>query len=373
MHGLALILLTTTVGVDHGWQSRSDGNTEYIIQLEPQALALLKSGRVITSEIDPRLGTIRSVQIRLGSDKLPREQLASLRETSQRDVVRVDFEEASESPTGFSEIGPGNADGSSEEASTLDTTLAGEAPLELPPINQDELDAVSSSVYASDGVSLPSDLISPPSPPTESPREGTVDLGPETFRTRNDDDSTGSYYHPGRGLVNDANSHQPTVPPSANGILPIDDGTGNFENKSSVVENDSTFGPMPPEGGQGLASEFGDEFSRVTRTSNEVELPATAPRPSSNVDFNARNNADNQSPPAKPSSWLFWLPLLALMGSGSLNVYLGWITWDTHNRFHELVDDVRTAEEDRARKRPTDATDRENAADKQLTRKMVEA
>jgi hypothetical protein len=37
----------------------------------------------------------------------------------------------------------------------------------------------------------------------------------------------------------------------------------------------------------------------------------------------------------------YFLTLLALFGSVGLNLYLGWIAWDTYNRYQDLVSDMR--------------------------------
>jgi hypothetical protein len=51
--------------------------------------------------------------------------------------------------------------------------------------------------------------------------------------------------------------------------------------------------------------------------------------------------ASPSDPPSGTGSgrpWLsFLLILLALFGSGGLNVYLGWITWDTYRRYRQVV------------------------------------
>jgi hypothetical protein len=36
-----------------------------------------------------------------------------------------------------------------------------------------------------------------------------------------------------------------------------------------------------------------------------------------------------------------FLTLLTLFGSVGLNLYLGWIAWDTYNRYQDLVADIR--------------------------------
>ena len=59
---------------------------------------------------------------------------------------------------------------------------------------------------------------------------------------------------------------------------------------------------------------------------------------------NAQRYADaarvNYPPPARPGG-SFMTTMLALFGSIGLNLYLGWVAWDTYNRYQDLVHDVR--------------------------------
>ena len=86
MHGLALLLTTTTLAVDYGWDVRPDGGVDYIVQIEPELLDKLRVGETITSEIDPRLRNIRSIQIRVGRDKLPKQLPPTALETTERNA-----------------------------------------------------------------------------------------------------------------------------------------------------------------------------------------------------------------------------------------------------------------------------------------------
>jgi hypothetical protein len=84
---------------------------------------------------------------------------------------------------------------------------------------------------------------------------------------------------------------------------------------------------------------------------NEVSSPhvgadvARSPRgfaaPPSNasgtVNADARQRAEEDSRLGNS----YFLMLLALFGSVGLNLYLGWITWDTYNRYQDLVADMR--------------------------------
>ena len=73
MYGAAFCLVTAALGVDVGWQPLPDGGMEYIIQIEPQMLEMLKSGDQLVSDIPPNLRGVRSYRITVGTEKLPRE------------------------------------------------------------------------------------------------------------------------------------------------------------------------------------------------------------------------------------------------------------------------------------------------------------
>jgi hypothetical protein len=71
MHALMICLATATLGVDVGWQRLPEGGMEYIIQLDPQTLEILRSGEPIQSDIPPSAGEVRSYRIVVGTQKLP--------------------------------------------------------------------------------------------------------------------------------------------------------------------------------------------------------------------------------------------------------------------------------------------------------------
>lgn len=75
MHSLALLVAAASLGVDYGWQPTEDGQLEYIIQMEPSLLTLLKQGQEIVSEIHPDAKGVRRFRIMVGKGDLPRESL----------------------------------------------------------------------------------------------------------------------------------------------------------------------------------------------------------------------------------------------------------------------------------------------------------
>ena len=73
MSAIALLLATTVLGVDYGWQPAADGQLEYIVQIEPVTLIALRDGRDVISNIDPDMRNIRRFRLRVGTDVLPRQ------------------------------------------------------------------------------------------------------------------------------------------------------------------------------------------------------------------------------------------------------------------------------------------------------------
>lgn len=72
MNGFALLLATAALGVDYGWQPASDGQLEYIIQIEPITLIALREGQEVVSQIDPFVRDIRRFRLRVGTEVVPR-------------------------------------------------------------------------------------------------------------------------------------------------------------------------------------------------------------------------------------------------------------------------------------------------------------
>ena len=72
MNGLLMVLATTAIGVDFGWQADNQGRMEYIIQIEPALLTALLNGEEIVSMIHPDVKDVRRFRIRVGTKPLPR-------------------------------------------------------------------------------------------------------------------------------------------------------------------------------------------------------------------------------------------------------------------------------------------------------------
>ena len=74
MGGTVLCLAAIAFGVDVGWRALPEGGTEYIIQIEPQLLEMLRTGEDLVSDIPPNLRGVRSYRITVGTEELPREE-----------------------------------------------------------------------------------------------------------------------------------------------------------------------------------------------------------------------------------------------------------------------------------------------------------
>ncbi len=77
MNGLAVMMTMAVLGVDYGWQPGTDGQLEYIVQIEPALLESMKNGEKIVSEIHPDARGARRFVIQVGTGDLPRKGLIS--------------------------------------------------------------------------------------------------------------------------------------------------------------------------------------------------------------------------------------------------------------------------------------------------------
>jgi len=69
-----LCAATLSVGVDAGWKKLSEGGMEYLIQVRPEELDLLKSGEAFFSDIDPTVQKhLRSFRLSVGREALQRD------------------------------------------------------------------------------------------------------------------------------------------------------------------------------------------------------------------------------------------------------------------------------------------------------------
>ena len=69
-----------------------------------------------------------------------------------------------------------------------------------------------------------------------------------------------------------------------------------------------------------------------------------------------KNSAEHISEEGRRRGNSYFLTLLALFASVGLNLYLGWIAWDTYNRYQDLVADMRYTGPRRSSKSETDSS-----------------
>ena len=76
MIGSAVCVAIGLLGVEVGCQRQPDGSLQYIIQIEPELLDTLRTGKFnVESYIPDELRDVRSYQVRIGRGKLPRDDL----------------------------------------------------------------------------------------------------------------------------------------------------------------------------------------------------------------------------------------------------------------------------------------------------------
>jgi hypothetical protein len=74
MHPLMSLVAASAVSISAGWTRLPDGSGyEYIIQIEPEAIASLVDGEEFISEVPPDAREVRSYRVRVGRQQLPRE------------------------------------------------------------------------------------------------------------------------------------------------------------------------------------------------------------------------------------------------------------------------------------------------------------
>jgi hypothetical protein len=72
MCGTVLWVAAVALGIDVGWQPLPGGGMEYVVQLEPQTVELLRSGVEIPSDIPAYLKDVRRLRITVGNAPLAR-------------------------------------------------------------------------------------------------------------------------------------------------------------------------------------------------------------------------------------------------------------------------------------------------------------
>lgn len=78
MAATAVMLLAASLGagaaanIEVGWRPLPDGGMQYLIQLDPLTVDILRTGQAIESFIPPQVKDVRGFQIGIGTGKLPR-------------------------------------------------------------------------------------------------------------------------------------------------------------------------------------------------------------------------------------------------------------------------------------------------------------
>jgi hypothetical protein len=65
MNGIALLLLTATLGVEYDWRTTEDGQIEYVLIVEPDFIPSLAEGSEIRSSVPPELESVQRLCIRI--------------------------------------------------------------------------------------------------------------------------------------------------------------------------------------------------------------------------------------------------------------------------------------------------------------------
>jgi len=280
MPPLVLLLATTSLGVDYGWQPTGDGQLEYIIQIEPSLLDALKSGVPITSEIPPEVRGVRRFRIRVGQGDVPR----------NRDPV-VPAPRAGDPPAPESRPSSRPSSGTPTPAATPDPSLSDPPraetpdplPREAPPRKTLESPAEDEDTEPPTGdVALPADSVDRPQTPND------------IAAPKADDDR---FLTPPRPLPREQQNDAPLFslrPGSTSQARPL---------KKASFAAPST--------------EKGEDAATL-----KLEKPTLPPT--------------TAKTPARPWGWLT-LAVFGLFASLGCNVYLGWIAWDYHRRYRATL------------------------------------
>ena len=356
MHAVAIVLAASALTVDYGWEKTGDGQLEYIIQIEPPLLEVLRAGGTITSEIDPQVAQVRRFRVRVGRDPVPREL-----PSTTIDAARARPIETPNEPAGMA------LDPLTLEPSSNDETMQPSPP------------AWSAAAGAETGKTEPRDVPSLDLAPDLVNRTDQAIQQPDQARMLEAPFDLEPSNHP-RPLHSDADVAA-AADRQFSPLRPWDDETSGANDASRQVDNTDRFGTeasrvdvgsdVPP---VATPAEHDDPFGGrreeptvydpsvqnaavgedLYRRSDEQDLRDGTEAPLAVADANptqetfvtpgltnSPKSETTQSDPAPtitPRRWLpFLLTLLALFASCGLNFYLGWITWDTYCRYQRLV------------------------------------
>lgn len=345
MNGIAILVALAAVGVDYGWQPASDGQLEYIIQIEPAMLDALKNGRTITSEIHPDARDVRRFRIQVGTGVLPRVGVLAANNAPAR-LSTSDSDPQSPAVTATSGTVYGSS--SSVAAGPLADGLAATS-LETPGI-----------------------LNLPPPPPLVGPD------GKASVLVRPGDRALPGATAPTTSPLPSYDSAPPNNTPSVPAVPPAGSGSWQVPNAPAAVPTaPNTSWPAVP-GGSFPVPAAGPE----TGLPEPIRGAGLKPDAPTSIDAMASNQTPNQpttrdllnqfaanqreAAAQKPTidkeeaerlinerarelqAQHPWPPLvftaLALFGSLAANLYLGWIASGTYRRYRDVCDELHEAQ-----------------------------
>ncbi len=364
MNGIAVLVSLAVISVDYGWQPASDGQLEYIIQIEPALLEGLKNGDEIASEIVPEARGVRKFRIRVGSGPVPK--IGHLQNSTVPRSLTTPAPYNSRGESGSSVLPPMNDMGSSSLPSSSGGNSNEFRPdgfLNLPPPPALlGIDGKSSILVRPSGSATGSqpygDRGNPPSNFTNS----LQDLAPPPVAS---DLSSGAWQPP--GITGPDNS----IPPGG-GVFPprIDDGSSPADNGNMVLppNDERPVRPIPspsPDSDAPDPIRFGQSGIRPPAAGDTAMHGNTRPASSSQDRAGSTKDTSNllasasdadaaalkptidaetaEQLEAKP-----WTPLvltsLALFASLAANFYLGWIAVGIYRRYQDMVGQLHQAQ-----------------------------
>lgn len=280
MNPLLLLVATTAIGIDIGYQPLETGGLEYIIQFEPQQLEKLNQGMDLVSEVPPELD-VRRYRIQVGTDKLPHD-LGT--QPHRRDAAASKQGKAAKDALDNS---------SDQDAVDEPDATAFESP-RRGPISKVKPDHAKSEEATADEADGP-ELVGEPAGPDK------------TFSSEAADQ-----FQKVRDLADRARPRQ--------------------------FDPDEEAGPLPDKSIEAAAfadrGKRGEDADEKTGNSHSTKKPA--------IDESAKSRSKaavdaDETEPEKPWMTLVWT-IAALCVSLGLNVYLGSIAWTARERYRLLLE-----------------------------------
>lgn len=402
MHAVAIVLAASALTVDYGWEKTGDGQLEYIIQIEPPLLEVLRAGGTITSEIDPQVAQVRRFRVRVGRDPVPRELPSAAIDAAGARPIEMPNEPA------YTTLDP-----LALEPSLNDESMEPSPPAWSAALGSEQGGSEQGGTEPGDGPSLDlaADMVTRSDRAIQQPDEtgmleAQFDLEPS--------DNPGP--RPSGNDVTTAADGQfsplrqwDQQPQGADDVNPLYDPTDRFGADASPVDadrdgpvaatpaahdaHDAQTDPYAPDSMQRRARDSQDSVPRINRQTalpgqgdpfggrreEQTVYDPSVQNAAADEDLNRRSNAhgllartgeqhpaadanppqetyvepgptnspqseSGRSDPATGVTTRRWLPflltLVALFASCGLNLYLGWITWDTYCRYQRLVSDM---------------------------------